>query len=197
MNHEMSRMTFPDMITGLRLVIAPVLVYLAYRGNAGVFVGVLIFSMLTDAFDGYFARRMHSSTPTGSVLDSRADLATYTAILVGGYLLWPELILRQRFYFGIVLGGYMISAVAGLMKFRRFPSFHTWSAKVSAVLLSISVLIMYGFKITVFFRIVSVLVVLSFIENICITMVLPEWRHDIPSIYHAYRSIKDKRFSSR
>ena len=189
MKHN-EHMTFPDMITLMRLLVAPVLIILAYLAYERLFIGILIFSMFTDVIDGYFARRMHSESKTGSVLDSRADLATYMAMLAGGLLLWSDLIVRQKHYIIVMAGGYVFSALVGFIKFRRFPSYHTLSAKLSAIMLNISVLFLFGMRITIFFQITAYLLVYAYIENIAITLMITDWRHDIPSVFHAIRNAR-------
>ena len=68
--------------TGLRLVLAPVVMGLLMAGldvAAGVLFAV---AALTDYLDGYLARRWRVSTATGSFLDTTADKVLVTAALI-------------------------------------------------------------------------------------------------------------------
>ncbi|MHB8554801.1 MAG: CDP-diacylglycerol--glycerol-3-phosphate 3-phosphatidyltransferase, partial [Candidatus Dormibacteria bacterium] len=68
--------------TGLRLVLAPVVMGLLMAGMdlaAGVLFAV---AALTDYLDGYLARRWRVSTATGSFLDTTADKVLVTAALI-------------------------------------------------------------------------------------------------------------------
>lgn len=75
-------------LTLIRLLLVPVLVYLlheeAYAGALAVFVA----AGLTDAADGYLARRRGQITRLGSVLDPVADKALVVAAYVT--LAWLE-----------------------------------------------------------------------------------------------------------
>jgi CDP-diacylglycerol--glycerol-3-phosphate 3-phosphatidyltransferase len=69
--------------TGIRLVLAPVVMGLTLAHQdlaAGVVFAV---AALTDYLDGFLARRWRVSTATGSFLDTTADKVLVTAALVG------------------------------------------------------------------------------------------------------------------
>ena len=69
--------------TGLRLLLAPVVMGLLMAG-LDVLAGVLFaVAALTDYLDGYLARRWRVSTATGSFLDTTADKVLVTAALIG------------------------------------------------------------------------------------------------------------------
>lgn len=80
------RLNTPNMLTGLRIVLIPVLVgvfYLApiewrYFGSAAVFSVAAI----TDWLDGYLARKMGQMTPFGAFLDPVADKLVVAVALV-------------------------------------------------------------------------------------------------------------------
>jgi CDP-diacylglycerol--glycerol-3-phosphate 3-phosphatidyltransferase len=100
-------MTVPMMLTGARIVLAPVffLFYqLAERGSPFVLLGVWgIFGIIevSDLLDGYYARRLGLESELGKVLDPFADSIsrlTYFLAFVGSGLLplWIFLILIYR-----------------------------------------------------------------------------------------------------
>jgi cardiolipin synthase len=63
----------PNMLTGLRLAAAPALVALLLRGLFPAALSVFVFAGLTDAADGYLAKRFNSMTRFGRYLDPAAD----------------------------------------------------------------------------------------------------------------------------
>lgn len=72
-----------DLVTGSRLVLLPLPVWMAYHREAGWYLGALavyVLLGLTDALDGYLARRF-GGTPFGAFLDPIVDkiflVATY------------------------------------------------------------------------------------------------------------------------
>lgn len=65
--------TIPNILSISRLALVPVLVALAYFGEAQAFLAVLAVSLLSDAFDGYIARKLNQTTELGARLDSWGD----------------------------------------------------------------------------------------------------------------------------
>jgi len=82
----LKRISTPNLLTGLRILMIPVLVavfYLAplewrYLGSAAVFT----FASVTDWLDGYLARRWGQLTPFGAFLDPVADKLIVAVALV-------------------------------------------------------------------------------------------------------------------
>lgn len=81
-------MTFPMILTLLRIALIPVLVlffYLPYAWASFAAAAVFIFAALTDWLDGYLARRMGLMSELGAFLDPVADklmVATALVLLV-------------------------------------------------------------------------------------------------------------------
>jgi len=87
----------PNILTGLRLVLVPVFLWLATRGTTAGAVGALvtfIVASITDSLDGYYARKHGTVTDLGRFLDPLADKllvlgAFYWAALgIGAYRAW-------------------------------------------------------------------------------------------------------------
>jgi CDP-diacylglycerol--glycerol-3-phosphate 3-phosphatidyltransferase len=78
-------LNLPNALTLLRIFLVPVLVVvLLTRAGGGIALGAAIFGLavLTDYFDGYFARRRNQVTRLGILLDPIADkLLTAAAFL--------------------------------------------------------------------------------------------------------------------
>jgi cardiolipin synthase len=51
--------SIPNLLSLLRLALVPVLIGLAYIGDAKAFLGVLVVSLLSDVLDGYLARKLN------------------------------------------------------------------------------------------------------------------------------------------
>lgn len=75
----------PNLLSLARLLVAPYLFWLLWRHSFHAALVVMFLAGLTDAFDGYFARRLRVSSRAGEVLDPIAD----KVLLTGAYLgLW-------------------------------------------------------------------------------------------------------------
>ena len=78
-------MTFPMILTLMRIALIPVLVlffYLPYTWASLVAAGVFIFAAITDWLDGYMARRMKLMSKFGAFLDPVADKLMVATALV-------------------------------------------------------------------------------------------------------------------
>ena len=79
------RITWPTVLTLLRIVLIPVMVALFYLGGdlaRWIALGVFILAAVTDWFDGWLARRLHSTSRLGEMLDPIADKLIVCAALV-------------------------------------------------------------------------------------------------------------------
>jgi len=60
----------------------------SFKGLTPGFIGVYTFCGITDALDGFVARKLHTESKLGSKLDSISDLLFYTVMMLK---IWPIL----------------------------------------------------------------------------------------------------------
>lgn len=115
----------PNYITALRMVGSVCLIFI--RPLSPLFFGVYTLAGITDALDGYIARKTHTASAFGAKLDSAADLLFYTIMLVK---LLPVLIARlpAAIWYGVgaVLVIRLASYGVALVKYHRFAALHTY-----------------------------------------------------------------------
>ncbi len=177
----------PNLLSALRLLAAPFLLLLAWRGLAPAFLACFAASLLSDVADGMLARGLHQRTELGAKLDSWGDLATYAVLPFAVWWLWPDLIRQEARFVTAVVVSYVVPTVVGLIKFRRLTSYHTRGAKLSALLMGPALLLLFGWGFPWVFRLAALVLALAELEEIAITVVLPEWRADVPSLRSALR----------
>jgi CDP-diacylglycerol--glycerol-3-phosphate 3-phosphatidyltransferase len=177
----------PNFLSSLRLGFVPVLLMLAYAGEAKIFLVCLIVSLLTDTFDGFLARRFNATTALGAKLDSYADLATTLAMPPCAWWLRPEVVRAEAVAIGLLLGLYVAAHGACLLKFRRVPCYHCWTGKVAATAAMIEFVILFAGGPGWTLWLLVPFVALASLEEIGITLVLREWRTDVPSLWHALK----------
>ena len=179
--------TLPNVICFLRLAVSPALIVLAVTGYSRAFLILYAALALSDWIDGKLAIWLNQRSSFGARLDTVADVTLYTCLLLGSLVLAGEVISQESLWIGIAVGSYAITVVAGWWKFRRLPSFHTRGAKTAWLLILISAWCVFAYQITWTLRIALLTVALVNIETLLITRILPEWRTDVPSIWHALR----------
>jgi CDP-diacylglycerol--glycerol-3-phosphate 3-phosphatidyltransferase len=175
----------PNALSLVRLLLVPVLLTLAWNGCSGTFFPLLLISMLTDAVDGFVARRFNQTTSLGAKLDSWADLSTQLALPFCGWWLRPEVVRQEAPFLATGIFVYLAAIAIGFLKFRRLTSYHTWGGKLSAIAVAAAVVVFFANGPGWPFRIAMPIVILACLEEIAITAVLPARRADVPSLWHA------------
>ncbi|MDH3443881.1 MAG: CDP-diacylglycerol--glycerol-3-phosphate 3-phosphatidyltransferase [Deltaproteobacteria bacterium] len=77
--------TLPNLLSFLRILIIPVIVYLltyADRASSLMAAALFLFASITDFFDGYLARRTRSVSDVGKILDPLADKLLVASVLI-------------------------------------------------------------------------------------------------------------------
>ncbi|MEJ2541934.1 MAG: CDP-diacylglycerol--glycerol-3-phosphate 3-phosphatidyltransferase [Gemmatimonadota bacterium] len=83
-------LTLPNLITGARIIAAPVVAWFAMAGGTGLrFAAFFLFlaAALSDLWDGYLARKHGWITDIGKLLDPLADKLLLAATLIPFYLI--------------------------------------------------------------------------------------------------------------
>lgn len=74
-------LNIPNILTGIRIVLLPAIVWRFRRGDSIGALAVYLISMLTDAVDGIVARKFNQITALGKLLDPIADKLTLITLL--------------------------------------------------------------------------------------------------------------------
>jgi CDP-diacylglycerol--glycerol-3-phosphate 3-phosphatidyltransferase len=180
--------TIPNLLCATRLAGVPVLIVLAWQGQAMAFVVLLLALVATDWIDGRLARWLNQQSDFGARLDSIADITLFAGLLVGAALLKRGELLAEWPWVAAAVAGYALSCAAAILKFRRFPSYHTRIAKLSSYLVIVGAVLLLADVTPWLARIAMLSVALGNLEAVAITCVLPAWRANVPSLRAALRA---------
>ena len=180
-----NKVCIPNLLSGFRLLAAPVMLLLAWIGRPTGFLALLAISLCSDALDGWLARRLKRQSALGARLDSWGDFATYVTVPLGAWWLWPGILRREAVYVGLAIGAYLLPAAIGFAKFGGLTSYHTLAAKAGAVIMSFGALLLFLADVAWPFRFAAVFQALEALEEIAITLTIPRRRSNIPSLWHA------------
>lgn len=179
------RFSAPNLLSMIRLGLAPTLLVLAYLGQGTAFVIALAMAFATDALDGAIARASGRTSELGARLDGMADLAIWLVLPLCTWWLRPDFV-RAELPWLIGLGAALVfPLIFGLVKFRRLTSYHTIGAKVSCIVLAGALLTLYAGGPTWPFVIAALVALASQVEEVLITLTLPRWHADVPTLRHA------------
>jgi len=180
----------PNLLSGFRLIAAPFLLYFAWTGRHNLFLGLLAISLFTDSIDGFVARKLNAASEIGTKLDSWGDLATYLTVPLCACWLWPDILKREQFFVLLVVAAFIFPLIAGFIKFRRLPTYHTWAAKFSAVLISTAAFTLFITGIAWPFKVAAWVQAFVACEEIAITLRLSEIQSNVRSLWHVNRQSK-------
>jgi cardiolipin synthase (CMP-forming) len=178
----------PNLLSVLRLVLAALMVMVAATaGSRRWFLILLGAALVTDAFDGFLARRWHVVSDLGRRLDSWGDYVMTAAAVAGLWLLWPVMVQREWPWFVTAVVGSFAIVVYGLVRWRRVLGYHTWLAKAMVIVLPISVVVLLTGWSAAPFHVAVLLQVLCGAEEMVIAFLLPGFSGEMPSMWHALR----------
>ena len=162
------RKSIPNIITGMRLLGIPVLWLFAIAGEA-VVVGVGFFlAWLSEALDGFLARRLDAVSAWGSRFDSISDGLMFASGLAWIVMLRPDFAREQTVPLAIWVGIGAAAYLVGWIRFRRLADVHLWSAKAANFLgfLFVAWLLVFGTYAPAFFYFVIGVCILAATETL-------------------------------
>ena len=150
---QVHRWNTADTITAARMAASCVLLFLP-MGSVR-FLAVYTLAGLTDALDGWLARKTGTASPFGARLDSIADLLLYGVLMLRLFpVLWK--VFPGTIWYAVAaivlvrLAAYAVS----FCKFHRFAALHTWLNKLTGAavfllpyMLAVSAGIGYGWAV--------------------------------------------------
>jgi CDP-diacylglycerol--glycerol-3-phosphate 3-phosphatidyltransferase len=177
----------PNLVSMIRILIAPILFVFAFQGMENWFLGALLFSGFTDVVDGFLARKFKMITPLGAHLDSWGDFTIYSTMAACAWILWPEITQRELLYYALILFSFLLPALVGLVKFGKLTGYHTWAVKVAVLATFVGYVALYAELASWPFMLASILCVIAGTEEILITFILHEERTDVRSVRAAWQ----------
>jgi phosphatidylglycerophosphate synthase len=172
-----------------RFLIGPLLYFDARDGHTtGWFIVALTVAFVGDVLDGVIARRTKTVTARLRELDGVADVWLYLWISICAWSLYRDLLMAFAMPLILVLGLQCLAWAIDLLKYRRFSNYHAYSAKAWGITLFAASIALFGFRTTgLFFWLAIVFGVICILEEIAITLTLPVWTYDVPSVLYARR----------
>jgi CDP-diacylglycerol--glycerol-3-phosphate 3-phosphatidyltransferase len=180
----------PKSLIIFRLILAPLIVGLVYFYNEESKMIILILmylGLISDIMDGIIARQLNVSSANFRRFDSQTDMIFWLSIGISTWMLYPDLIRHNAIPITIIFAMEGMCYLISIIKFKRETCTHAFLSKLWGITLLIAFTSIIGFNhVGIPFLIAIVFGLISHIDRILITLILPKWTHDIPSFYHAY-----------
>lgn len=178
----------PNLISGGRLLAAPVMIALMFAHAETAFCWLLIAALASDAVDGLIARALAVQSRIGAMLDSAADVTTLLSAALGVAAFHAELFRDHGLACAAILAGWVLVGAVSVRRYGRLSSFHTYASKAAGYALGffVATLFLVGFSPPLFFLAVF-LSLASNAEELALLAVLPQWRSDVRGIWWVTR----------
>src|SRR5246127_1326505 len=109
-------LNLPNLISLARLLLVPLEIWLILAGRYGLAFWILVAAGISDALDGFIAKRFDRQTRLGALLDPVADKAMLVSVYITlgvAHQLWAWLVILVVFRDVMIVGGFLlIQAIA-------------------------------------------------------------------------------------
>lgn len=158
------------------------------RWNGLALAAMVLTALLSDIFDGVLARRWKTDTGALRLADSLADTVFYLGVAAAIGFGLPAVWHECRSGVLCVLGCEALRFAFDLMKFSKPASYHSYVAKTWGLVLAMAMIVTFATqRASMWMSAAVVLGVLSNVETLAMSMVLPVWRHDMKTLAMAWR----------
>jgi len=179
---------FVDWISFYRILAAPFLLVLLWLDNRETFTWFLLISYFTDMVDGFLARKFKISSARGSQLDSFGDQVTFVIGILGLFIFENGFVIQNIFLILISFTPYVIQMIIAYVKYGKATAFHTYLAKLSALIQGTFILWALFFmpNYWLFYAMIA-FGILETAEEIILIFMHKQWVSDIKGIYWVLR----------
>jgi len=179
----------PNLISLYRLLVFPVILFMALTNRENWFVVLLCISLVSDVLDGSIARYFKLQTNFGAALDNLADICTYAMAILGLYIFkWTEIESHAWFLY-LFLGVFVLSYFVSFVRFGKIPGLHLYSAVSAGYAQGIFffVLFVFGFYAWMFYLAIG-WGLIAYIEKILVLLRLDDIKIGVKGLYWLIKS---------
>jgi phosphatidylglycerophosphate synthase len=172
-------------ITLYRILAAPILLVLILTKQLDVFKWMLPISFFTDLIDGYLARKFKVVSILGSRLDSIGDDLTVLVAVIGLFVFESEFVKKELWILLLLFFLFVFQTVYALIRYKKITSFHTYLAKLAAILQGLFFVLIFLLAEPLYFLfyMAAVITAIELIEEIILVAMLPKWKANIKGLY--------------
>jgi len=178
----------PNAISMARLCAAAILLATLILHRVDIFQWLFLACMLSDIADGLIARAFGLTSAFGARLDSLADVATTAVGTLGVLVFQQPFLTHHALGLLVIIGFYAVEVLASLWRYGRVSSFHTFLARIAALMGGTFVMTLFFFGYHEWlFELAVAAYILSLSEEMVLIYLLPRWRSDVRGVYWVLR----------
>jgi phosphatidylglycerophosphate synthase len=182
----------PQMLIAFRAACAPAVFVLAcYRVSGFVLTAVVVAAVLSDVLDGMIARRTGTATPALRFADTIVDTIFFVAAAIALRVAVPHAYEGLWLPLVTLIVVHVSRSTFELTKYGRIAPYHMWSSKVLGVVLAGALVTAFATGRPTFLLGIGLWFgVVNELEGFLASLLLPQWRCDVPTVLHAVRVSK-------
>lgn len=173
-----------NLLTVYRIIATPVLLILVFN-ESYAFKWLLLSAFITDALDGFLARRLKVVSKLGAKLDSLADDFLFSVSLFAIIYLHSAVIIDHLFFICCIIFVFLVKMI--VLWFRHdtiISGLHTYCTKAAAFLQALFFLYCFFFQPnTILFNITAGITIIALIEEIIIIYSFKQLRNDVKGLF--------------
>lgn len=183
------RLRLPAFLIFFRFALGPGIVLLGFCFPNGVLlVSCIGLALLSDIFDGGLARRWHVDTETLRRWDTRADTFFYICVLLVAMLRYPAAFERRWILLASLAIAEAAQHIFAAIKYGRHASYHSVLSKIWGLMMATAMCALLGFGLDNWFLDLTLAWgVLCNLQGLAMSLMLPTWHKDVPTLFHAAR----------
>lgn len=172
-------------ITWYRIIAAPILLVLIFTKQFDIFKWLLALSFFTDLIDGYLARKYKVVSIMGSRLDSVGDDLTVFAATIGLFVFESEFVRKEFIILIILFSLFVVQTVLALVRYKKISSFHTYFAKLAAILQGLFFILIFLLPEPLYFLfyLAAVVTGIELLEEIILVVLLSQWEANVKGLF--------------
>lgn len=172
-----------NIITIYRIVASPILLLLLFHQHP-YFKWILISAFITDALDGFLARRLKATSTLGAKLDSLADDLLFIVSLIAIFHVHSEIFTQNLLIILLLTFIFLIKNFILWFKHNKIVSgLHTYCTKAAAFFQALFFIYCFFFKYnTILFDITALMTGIALTEEIIIICAFKELRQNVKGL---------------
>jgi CDP-diacylglycerol--glycerol-3-phosphate 3-phosphatidyltransferase len=152
----------------------------------------VVAALVSDIFDGVLARRWQCDTAGVRLFDSMADTVFYACVAVALWIRVPPVWRQSGGLLEVLLAAEAASIGLALAKFGKPASYHSYLAKTWGLVMAAAVIAVFAMaRSNVLIPIALGFGIVSNLEGIAMSLMLPLWRKDVKTLQAAWRLRQD------
>jgi cardiolipin synthase len=173
-------LSIPNLITLARILLVPVVVWAIATGRIGLAFALFLAAAISDAVDGFLAKRFGMKTDLGAYLDPLADkvliVSIYVALSIAGVIpLWIVILVVSRDF--MIVGAIILSWLVDRPVAIR-PHIISKVNTGAQILFACLVLASHGFEFDIEPVLTLVMALVAVLTLLSVALYLAEWmRH--------------------